>query len=179
MCYKGDKNCLTFDSNLFVCKSCSSRYYLNNQNYCILMTENCLNANLFGTCLSCVSGYSLSINNDNICYLTIPSCNVYNSSTRLCQACAPGFILNSGYCYKIIDNCLNYNFTTIGSQCLQCKDTYSLNNNLCISCGNGYYIDFNGVCKSNPTNCKSANKFGQCLNCITNYTLYNNNLCVA
>lgn len=74
-----------------------------------------------------------------------------------CTKCATGYILQSNMCYKFDQNCDIYDQSTL----------------LCKSCINGFYINYQFSCVNLPSNCLSANAYGNCLSCQSNYSLLN------
>jgi hypothetical protein len=68
--------------------------------------------------------------------------------------CAQGFVLQSGICYRQIENCVAYSGTT------------------CIQCVNGYYVNA-GTCVIMPANCIDMSQSGSCLRCTENFFLQN------
>lgn len=68
--------CLTCNTDVTICTSCISGYYLNSTNSCIkCMASNCLKCSDDGTrCLTCVSSYSyLPSSSSSICYRCMQS----------------------------------------------------------------------------------------------------------
>jgi hypothetical protein len=53
----------------------------------------------------------------------------YELSSGICQQCMFGYMMITGTCYKLPNNCLSVNTK---SECLSCANGYLLQNNMCV-----------------------------------------------
>lgn len=135
--------------------------------------------------MQCISGYSLQ---NGICYKTIAFCEVYSSNFK-CFQCADTYYLNSeGFCTKLPPNCQQ---VSVNGRCTRCINGFFLPNNntgiclkydlncltyddnslLCATCNAGYYLNYQFVCIILPRFCAQSDRFGNCTQCLSGYTL--------
>lgn len=75
-------------------------------------------------CLVCSSNLQLDDQGNCKLYTPIEGCNVYNSATNGgCFTCAPSYLLSSGICLAMIQNCAS---TTNINTCDQCSTGFTL-----------------------------------------------------
>lgn len=104
-------------------------------------------------CLSCSSGYYLSISN-NTCTQLNPLCKS-SDNNGYCTECYPGYIVSSNTCIVAASIDIPYCFTYSGVNCT--------------SCINGYYLT-NGTCFVANMLCSSYDpNSGTCYSCIQGY----------
>lgn len=183
-------NCQIYNqNNPAYCYQCISGYYLNAAYSCAILPPNCLNANSLGVCLSCAFNYTLV---GSICVIAIPNCVNYvqtSTSTR-CSQCTSGYTLTPDYaCSQLPLYCLS------GSNgvCINCMQNYQLYQGICVytiincaawsnqslqctACISGYYLSLSNnsyVCNILPRFCLQADLYGNCINCLQNYIIYN------
>lgn len=131
-----DPNCAQRDANN-VCTSCYYRYYLNEQNICVAVSDQC---NTFdstsGKCLSCFGGYTLTKGSCVVSFQSNPAppsdpnCAVWSDSR--CIACVPWTYYDS-----LLNSCQQVSAL--------CK-TYNSINGYCTSCFSGYALTLTGIC---------------------------------
>lgn len=179
-CVKGHvDNCKLYDDNE-TCLSCFDSYLLvaiaNNNQACLPINEdlNCeqmdtteFNTNQNISCTKCANGFAPSNNNslfsDYVCQNTIPveNCELYDvegvpaNSSLNCMQCKNGYYLRDNACvarFVIINNC----------------STYSMVDDFCELCSDGYYLSNEGECVTFPTGifgCVSYSNASTCLSC--------------
>lgn len=149
-----------------------------------MLESNCLFANSLGQCIQCVQSYVLV---SSICYPAIPFCFNHSTSSYVCLQCFQGYYLFNRTCNRIPVGCLNM----VNNMCASCMQGYNISNglcilvdnatcikyqlisNVCIECKAGFYLANNNICMRIPEYCTQANNQGQCLGCVTGYTLRN------
>lgn len=186
-------NCIAWSLTSLQCTNCNSGFYLSLNSIgsylCSSLPRFCLRADIFGSCLECLQGY-IVYNQQCVDNSTIRFCRVYNLTTFTCVECISGYQLNSN------SRCIPTNCQSINNQgqCLSCLPsyilvgeicliqiancmTYNQNTGLCIRCGNGYTLSFNGrSCNGGDPFCNSYNIGGVCIGCINGYYL-NQGIC--
>ena len=158
------KYCLIYDDNLSICLKCEEGYTLLNGE-CVCYDRNCKNckSSLYGACIECNTGYSLST--DNTCICNIPHCLLCED--EICNVCEKGYLLSESktscefnLLYKNNDYCndTNCDICTVNIEggCIKCNDGFNLVNGSCIANPSlGKYYDGNILC---PENYISAGK---------------------
>ena len=151
----------------YTCVSCIQPFQFDAQRG-LCYIPGCNKYNQLG-CQYCISPFSLINNNCVIKY-----CRTY--SKKSCLECESGYtVSNEGYCVKIDPNCLTYK----GVDCYQCKDQFSLVNDLCVikdpncvaygqnglcsSCCQNYHVGVDGKCQPDEPGCIYTN--GICTSC--------------
>ena len=170
------------DDNKLICKSkeeLGDEYYLDqNDNTiyrkCSDSLENCKTCSTPDECLTCQSQYDF--------YYDKKKCVDINDKHY--------FKKNDNYYYLCSESILNCDECLSENECLNCKENYEINNNLCIKkiehcinykengkcnqCLPGYeVIDYGRKCKINVDNCITVNNEGICLKCEDNYRISN------
>ena len=182
------KHCKLADGE---CKECLKWYYLGEDNKCS-STKNCSESEN-GLCLSCSDNYYLG--KDNKC-TEVEHC-IYSDDHFKCEEC------EGKYCYIESKNkCIigegdleNCKISIFGSLCLECKDTYYLNESdylcrpnsdpdyfykcakthsdidICIECVKGYYLGYKDNKCSKIVGCERSENEDKCLECDDYYCL--------
>lgn len=163
--------CNTYDPNFGNCLSCYPGYTLSNSQ-CIIAQQpsaalNCRNFSN-GVCVQCSNRF---YNLNGVCTPVSDYCNTYDLSSGNCTSCYQGFVLQQGYCYKVLltpvnttQNQLQQGLQTYGGQqgygsstttttttygqnqgTYPCINFDSLGN--CIACAAGFSLT-NGQCSS-------------------------------
>ncbi|ELP84585.1 protein serine/threonine kinase, putative [Entamoeba invadens IP1] len=122
--------------------SCSSQYYINGTS-CTLCPENCIQCTQT-TCLQCANGYEMFPHNK--CVLKTCGQDIYKSSDV------------NGRCVTEISNCKQIE----NGLCVECKESYILNNGMCTSEQN--------------KECSVQNSYG-CIRCIDKMYSNDKNKC--
>lgn len=169
----------------YMCVRCAQGYTLTNDFRCTIFIsiENCSSydpqtgncKSCFGDnilvgnrCQACQNGYFAS---NNICYIRVNGCLEY-SPNGACKTCQPGLKLDliTNTCSTITPplNCATYDPLT--GICSQCRPTFVLLNNNCISCPAGQ-VEFGGVCYTIIIGCISYSPNGVCGICGTGWYL--------
>lgn len=183
-------NCQIYNqNNPAYCYQCISGYYLNAAYSCTLLPPNCLNANSLGVCLSCAPTYTLV---GSICVISTPNCVNYvqTASATRCSQCATGYTLTPQFtCSQLPLYCLAGN----NGVCTSCIQNYQLYQGICVfiitncaswnlqslqcsGCISGYYLSISNnsyVCNLLPRFCLQADLYGNCINCLQGYIIYN------
>ncbi|KAL4454048.1 hypothetical protein ABPG73_009847 [Tetrahymena malaccensis] len=191
-----DSSCKTcsLPNNQNSCLSCNNGYYLNASNQCLPCQAPCGNCIDSPTkCLSCTPAQNYTFDSSNnscniICDSSCKTCSQPNSSNN-CLSCNNGYYLNAtnqcqqcqapcGNCVDSATKCLsctpsqNYTFDSSNSSCnlicdSSCK-TCSLpnNQNSCLSCNNGYYLNASNQCQQCQAPCGNCiDSSTKCLSC--------------
>ena len=184
--------CLIYNTNNpAYCFQCVNGYYLNSRYGCTELPPFCTAADGTGVCLTCVSSYSLV---NSLCVVPVANCVRYVQTPALtrCSQCASGFNLTASFtCSSLPQYC------AAGSSgvCTSCIAGYQLYQGICVvvtencrywsvvslqcsDCLAGFYLSVNGsssgyICKQLGSYCLRADIFGGCLQCLTGYTIYN------
>lgn len=124
-----------------VCIQCDCDYYLNCDYQCIALPPYCTAADKWGNCTCCQKGYHLD-------------CGKCVKDT----ACEP---------IVVVDHCIQYGYLDSSSKWLSvwscgCKK-------VCKVCDCDYYLTCNYTCAPLPKNCKSADIYGNCTDCVKGY----------
>lgn len=152
--------CVLYDS-LNQCQKCSSGYYLNSANICVIYTGDvsCQKYDTLSTnCLICSDEYFLK---NGFCYpifdiltqncdsivqnnsLSCTNCSINSTPILLSgvfQICLSPHLNNTALIAILVDNCLNYNED---QSCMTCKNNYFLDpvSKICMSsCANGVLL---------------------------------------
>ncbi|KAL4465986.1 hypothetical protein ABPG74_004223 [Tetrahymena malaccensis] len=124
--------------------NCSSNYYLNNQNQCILCSSTFLG------CATCSTSACLSCTNPNQ-YLDI--------TTNSCvDSCAPPLVSVNSPPKQCVQNCNKI------PSCIKCITDSNNNNQTCQQCNNGMVLDQN-LCVSNCPSEKYVDSQNICQPC--------------
>ena len=197
--YPSDLGCSNWNWNSQICLSCSKNWVLIS-NKCIPVSDQCLTWDQnSGDCLTCYTGYNLSSGKCLIQDLTLinppdKGCSDYSLKGQFCLKCSIRWYLNSdGVCTPVNDLCKT---NDVNGRCLTCYDGYLLNdgtcvlsdvvkpsdlgcgkwdwnNQVCISCSNGFTFNANKVCVPVSDQCKSYDVNGSCTACFKGYDLAN------
>ena len=197
--YPSDLGCSNWNWNSQICLSCSKNWVLIS-NKCIPVSDQCLTWDQnSGDCLTCYTGYNLSSGKCLIQDLTLinppdKGCSDYSLKGQFCLKCSIRWYLNSdGVCTPVNDLCKT---NDVNGRCLTCYDGYLLNdgtcvlsdvvkpsdlgcgkwdwnNQVCISCSNGFTFNANKVCVAVSDQCKSYDVNGSCTACFKGYDLAN------
>ena len=84
-------------------------------------------------------------------------CIDFDARQQICQACADGYYLSSGACYRCSDGCM----ACASAGCIQCRQSYRLDYKHCLPCS--------FACRS----CTAD----ECLECLTGTILLQNHTC--
>lgn len=163
----GGTNCNQVDAS-GNCISCYFRWVLINGN-CIAVSDQCKTWNsTTGACTSCYDGWYLQP--DGTC-TTTPSTNPTNppncytvDANGNCIQCNFRYVLISGNCVAVSDQCKTWNSTT--GACTSCYDGWDLSN---------------GECTTNPNkppNCYTVDADNNCIQCNFRWVLISGT-CVA
>lgn len=171
----------TLSTSSFRCTECTSGYYLNANNRCVVRVYQPAKCSLYDLdddiCLKCDNTSYLSTNK-RICVdypKGILGCRTYSNATT-CTACKEGRYLNANFCPKVPTAIANCQFYSSSNSCSLCATNYVLINNICVKaiaancttytsetvcsgCPQGYILKT----ESNVTNCVAFTKTG-CLN---------------
>ncbi|EAS05248.2 hypothetical protein TTHERM_01364620 (macronuclear) [Tetrahymena thermophila SB210] len=203
-CHESCKTC--YGPSDAECKECIKQFYKPNKNnkyLCQCVLENCEKCNEDGSkCLKCEDKYFIdkgicqycdinSFNYDKInqkCYKCHSSCLTCNGPTEKdCTKCINSNFIhdpsNSNICKCKIQNCQNC--SQDGSQCLQCADNFSPNQQKtqCDYCEtkNQFFIEKStNSCLSCHEDCKTCvgQQKNECTNCMhKGQTLNEKNIC--
>jgi hypothetical protein len=187
------------------CMTCSQRYYFNQQNVCVPVSDFCSTWSSNGACNSCYGGYVLSsgtcVVNTNTNYVTgNPLCQTFSGQT--CIACASRSYFNVyGICTTVSAQCNT--FDKASGRCLSCFSGYAIsngecvlsssnngpvpdlgcarwdwNNKLCLQCSQRWNFNTNGACVPVSNDCATYSSQGACQSCYNGYTFINGQ-CVA
>ena len=158
-------NCATYNagafaSSAFTCATCSSGYYLSN-NQCVARTviNKCVTYTpAANTCAACDSTSYLAT--DQLSCVVNPNgvfkCNTYSNATT-CTACKAGYYLTNNTCVLVsptIANCSTYSNATT---CSLCATGYALTNNTCA--------------QATAQNCLTYASPSACASCANTYIL--------
>ena len=123
------------------CSKCISGYYLKGEtDHCFLVDkkiEKCLDYNPSQNCIKCETGYYVWENN---CFINPDydtNCEYFNDTKYNCSLCYEGYVLIDNYCFKC---------GHIFENCAVCDET---NNEQCLMCKSGFYMDKEGKCNKN------------------------------
>lgn len=124
-----------------------------------------------------------------------PGCQIFSSSTGICQKCSDRFYFNMmGKCTQVSARCQTFN--SFG-QCRTCYSDYKLvsgdcqqqqpdnssvatnpgcaswnwETKACLKCANGWYQNSQSLCVAGPSNCASFDSNGVCTLCYRGYDL--------
>jgi hypothetical protein len=115
-----------------------------------------------GVCLTCTSGYYLSAAGS--CLATNPLCATSNSN-GYCLTCYSGYAVSGNTC------------VSLSSIDINCQSWAGLR---CTLCGNGYYINANGLCTLADQSCATFNPTnGNCVTCPAGWVISGTTCVVA
>lgn len=135
----------------FTCITCNQGFYPNANGACTPVSQtiaNCLTYDTATTCSRCASNSVLNVAR-TVCNQTAfsafvdPNCaQNFLLSAPACTQCAAGSFFVNGTCSSCSNN-------TYSAGCYSCDPT---NNNVCLLCRSGYYMNSLGGCvANNPT----------------------------
>ncbi len=135
----------------FTCLVCSTGYFPNSNGACALVSQtiaNCLVYDSSTTCLTCSSNSILNV--------ARTVCNSTFYSQWVDPNCQQNFLVNQPICYEcqygsyfVNGTCTSCANNTYASGCLTCDPS---NNNICMVCRPGFYMNAQGGCvANNPT----------------------------
>ena len=172
-------HCKVLDSNKEKCEECKENFYLLDDDKYIChndsfdkekyFTENegktyincskaiskCEKCNERTSCLSCIQGYKINIEN-KLCEEIVPFCNKYDINYQQCEECEHGYYI------------LNYDKLHCHNESLE-KDKYLTEDE-----GKSYIS-----CEKVINNCEKCSGKNECLLCKKGYILNENNLTCA
>jgi hypothetical protein len=168
-CFNGCTVCS--DLNPFICLSCGAYKYLSGK-ICQPCPANCITCTNSSTCTDCIAGYA--VYSDGSCKLPPgPPCVQYDTSLN-CIKCDTDASFVSGVCtYSLSCNltgtCVtcpyNYYISTtspttvyclVCPQLLNCKSCNLNNNQQCLDCNDGYYLNSNYACSNCISGCATC-----------------------
>ena len=135
----------------FTCLVCNNGYFPNSNGACTLVAQtiaNCLTYDSATTCSRCAQNSILNVAR-TVCNATYysslvdPNCNQnFLVAQPTCTQCQFGSFFVNGTCTSCTNN-------TFAAGCMACDPA---NNNVCLSCRSGYYMNAQGGCvANNPT----------------------------
>lgn len=183
------ENCIAFSID-YQCIRCNNDSYLSNGN-CITfpLVENCLLYKLIpdkktssptflfalGSCVQCSTGFYANFNTcfGRLTSMAILNCLNINPIADNCEKCAIGFNLTTDKlaCLLSINNCIEYQFSTIND-----------NNFICKTCQTGLFFNYlTSSCVTSSTyGCeKSDQGVDSCIECREGYYSKNKNICTV
>ena len=146
------------------CTKCEEGYYVDNQNKCTKITDNC-NITTFDhinkRCQDCFEKYYLT-SEFKCAEITIERC-IHARNANTCAQCQNKYyVVDGNKCESI----------TIAN-CLIASDA-----NTCVYCDSGYYVDKQNKCTGLPSHCKTFDYEGKkCSKCDDKYYLKEENNC--
>ena len=146
------------------CSSCEEGYYVNTENTCTKITDNC-DVKTFDhsnrRCIACVERYYLT--KEYTCAaITIDKC-IHANDANTCSTCENKYyVVGGNKCEKIpIANCQQ-----------------ASNDKTCTLCEDGYYVDKQYTCTVLPSHCKQFDYLNRvCTVCDDNYYKKGDNDC--
>lgn len=199
------QNCISYDQNADICKTCSSWTFLDKSSllclpkiiFCEIYSEM-IEANKIPVCLLCAQGYFIQ---NGVCVKgSITNCRTFKANSNDCTVCSNKYYLQNNICYiqPNIQNCKIYSQNR--NYCSNCLNgfisfplstvcvlrtlipwcaNYSTDGLSCVSCQNGTFLN-NNICKIIPSlfrNCSNYSING-CLACGDSLMLFNG-VCVV
>ena len=165
--YKCKDNCVECN-NASDCNNCISGYFLQKNNTCIKEIEKCTKYSDEGNCIKCEIGYKVENNN---CVIGVEFCRNIDSIQNKCIQCVYNYRLsnNDGLCYKVIENCKEYNNQN-ENLCSYCNKDFAFYEEIRDQCFNKSNFIYGYFTKDNGTiyyNCSDKNNSGVefCKNC--------------
>ena len=148
------ENCERYNATNSTCTGCATDFFVSSGS-CVAVgetkIENCMVYETATTCKSCSSGYYLK---DNACPKLETVANCYAHSNIKCDACAAGYILNSG-----LNAVVEVNSSLLDTLALGSQETPSMSSSNSMS-----------VCqKHDVTNCSVFETFDKCTTCNSMY----------
>lgn len=169
-CFFGCTSCSDLNPN--ICVSCGAYKYLS-AGICQPCPTNCITCTTFFTCTNCIAGYA--VYSDGSCKPPPgPPCVQYDTSFN-CIQCDTGATLSGGVCsYTLACNvdatCVTcpYNYyisktSNTAGYCLPCRNLLNCkacnvnNNQQCLACNDGYYLNSNYACSLCGSGCATCN----------------------
>ncbi|EDR28406.1 protein serine/threonine kinase, putative [Entamoeba dispar SAW760] len=149
-CSPASKQCISCVSNL---------YYLNKDKMCELCSVSMPHCKTCEeTCLSCLSGYYLSLGQCQSCEVT--HCNICTEKGK-CETCNSGYYLtDTKICQALTrtqNECIEYDGIKESNGCISCNDKSFIYNGECLLCSSYY------------PNCEECSLEGLCLKCSEGY----------
>ena len=192
------KNCEIINIEKGFCEKCKEGFYLNSGDKQCISTKNC-SESIFEMCSKCQSGFYLN-KKENKCkeqFGMLENCKISIDDIN-CDTCDEDYYFDENkkciavnFCKKEIkyfrcEECIEgYYLTEYGVACtpeINCEKG-DKNLGICTSCKINYYLDLkDGKCKSNKENnnfkfCRISNIEGECIQCIDEYILSEDNKC--
>ncbi len=192
------KNCKEIDESTGFCKECEEGFFLDEEDKKCSDSESCLNS-VYSQCIECIRGYYLDHHDKKKCKwqynkeitkknITFAHCKETEDGEN-CSKCDKNFFFDSeGKCCSTHFCVRSENF-----ECQECQEGYimakygggcvktehclwgGLEEGLCISCEEKFYLDENdGQCKNNQEDddLKFCRYFtDKCVECDMNYKL--------
>ncbi|KAL4482200.1 hypothetical protein ABPG72_017981 [Tetrahymena utriculariae] len=197
MCSKCAQNCISCYSSQNGCYQCADGFFLNENYECDPCDDSCLTCNGYkqNNCLSCIQPLVLFKNqcfqncplkyyinylpnNTQEC-IVCPSQCITCSSKKNCSTCAYGYYKQDAECLQCKNNC-EICYGLQGLYCQKCRQSYFLQNNLCVKqCqvynNIGHYMDIASrtclQCDQSCLNCVNPQSTG-CTSCRDGYYLF-------
>ncbi|ELP84797.1 protein serine/threonine kinase, putative [Entamoeba invadens IP1] len=171
-CLSCDSNCYDIGPschNINGCIKCKDAFYINNK-MCSPCNSNCntCDGGTSSSCLSCKSGKYFVAQNKT-CNDCDPNCAYgYCSTVNGCTKCIEGYFPQNYRCTKCGVTCKTCDI--VSTNCLSCYNDSFIENNICITCEEGYCEVGYCLQEDGCTKCKSGYyKNGKrCLKCDTN-----------
>ena len=155
---------------------CESGYY-ESSNACLKCIDNCLECTDQNKCTTCEADYQkIEIDGNEECVKcrNIGSVCKYkkDGTTNICK----DFVLENGKCTKTCEK--NQSPKGDGISCINCtSNCESCNEEGCLKCETGYYLNNNKKCIKNIQDCIDVEVSGKCTKCSVGFYL-NDNKCV-
>lgn len=195
-----DIGCAQWDWKNQVCLACSINWVFNSNKVCTPVSSLCATSSSTGVCLSCYKGYNLA---NGVCSLapvqqvSDVGCAQWDWNNQVCLTCSQGYAFNANkVCVQVNSLCSSSNSA---GACTACYNGYILssgvcslapiqkvsdvgcaqwdwNNQVCISCSQGWVFSTNKICTPVNSQCASSNSAGVCTSCYQGYNL-NNGVC--
>ncbi len=166
---------------------------------CVAVKDQCKSYNDSGACTSCFKGYDLidgicEFSSFNSAKPADLGCAKWDWDNQKCLECSKNWAFNSNkVCVPVSDQCKTHDTNGL---CLSCFKGYDLkngscvfsdfnnakpsdlgcakwdwDNQVCISCSNGWVFNANKVCVAVSDQCKTSDAAGLCLTCFKGYEL--------
>lgn len=188
-CYELPPNCKEVDNSNYTenCSVCNPYYHLDENKRCIDNKLHCVKMDDKGeNCTICDPYYHPG--SDECIENEDKNCITMDETATNCTRCSVYYYPNESYCVPYPEHCIRFN--NIIKECLQCNDTYELDDNKecfhkpdhcqvvnttsrkCKTCYDPFYLDQDQNCQEKPPHCSSVNDTTyKCNKCQSYYHL--------
>jgi hypothetical protein len=182
------------------CTECADRTYFNADGVCASVSAQCNTFDkATGKCLSCFAGYDVVdgvcvYSPANTAAPADLGCGNWDWKNQVCVSCSKRWAFNDNkVCVPVADQCASHDEKGNCASCYKGYDlkdgkclfsdsnnahpadsgcgTWDWDNQVCLSCSNGWVFNSNKVCTPVSDQCASHDSNGACLTCFKGYDL--------